>query len=201
MTTFTNQTKHSTTTASVSKSLVIVDSYSEIKTTTDSTNIHSANITRIGETFSNVNASILDSCKFYLSKLGSPTGTATAKLYAITGSYGVNATPTGSALATSDTFDISTLTSGRQLITFNFTNANRVTLSAATHYAILLDANSVTGDGVNFVQMGDDGTTASQSGELVWTTDNVNYSRLAGTSFATAFYVYGSPALTFVNKS
>jgi hypothetical protein len=47
----------------------------------------------------------LTKAKAMLSKTGSPTGNAVAKLYATTGGA-----PTGSALATSDNFDVSTIT-------------------------------------------------------------------------------------------
>jgi len=74
----------------------------------------------------------LDSAKFYFSKGGSPTGNAYAKVYAHSGTYGTSSVPTGAALATSDAVDVSGLSAALNLKTFNFSGANRISLSAST---------------------------------------------------------------------
>lgn len=57
----------------------------------------------------------LDSVKFYLKKTGTPTGTITAQIYPVTGTVGTNAKPNPPALATSTSFDVSTLTTSYQI--------------------------------------------------------------------------------------
>lgn len=82
---------------------------------------------------------------FYLSKSNSPTGTAVAKVYAHSGVFGTSSTPTGTALATSKTLDVSTLTGSLSEVTFNFADQNQnVTLAAATQYVITLEYSSGT---------------------------------------------------------
>lgn len=83
------------------------------------------------------NGGILSKSTFYLNKTGSPVGNVVSKVYAITGTYGSSAKPTGAALATSQPVDASTLSTSRELIDFIFTG--NVTLSNATYYAITVE--------------------------------------------------------------
>lgn len=152
----------------------------------------------VGQSFQNIYASILDSCKFYLKKVGNPTGNVYAKLYAHTGEYGVNGKPTGSALAVSDALDVSTLADSFQLTTFNFSGANRINLSADTYYCIefYYSGSSVFPD--NYIQIGGDHTSPNHSG-------NINYS-FNGNSWNTdispiidiIFYVYKALQIGYV---
>jgi hypothetical protein len=100
--------------------------------------IESASYTKAGNSFtSSANASLY-SCKFNLKKSGSPTGNATAYLYAHTGVYGTSSLP-GTLLATSNTFDVSTLTTSYQLIEFLFPGGQQPVLVAGMHYCIEFD--------------------------------------------------------------
>lgn len=92
----------------------------------------------------------LTKAKFYLDKDGSPTGNAYAKIYNITGTHGSNAIPTGSPIATSDAFNVATLTTSFAWITFNFTGNNRVLLSKDNKYAIALEFSG--GNDTNYVE-------------------------------------------------
>ena len=68
-------------------------------------------VTRVAQAFANgVVAQNLTRARFRLKKVGSPTGNLTVNLYSITGSFGTTAVPTGAALATSSTLDVTTLT-------------------------------------------------------------------------------------------
>lgn len=78
----------------------------------------------------------ITSVKFYLRKIGLATGIAHAVLYAITGTYGADATPTDNALATSDGFEVSTLTADFQLVTFTFNDSQQFIMQPNTHYSI-----------------------------------------------------------------
>jgi hypothetical protein len=95
------------------------------------------NITSISQSFTG-NGTPLTSCKFYLRKDGSPIGNAYVKLYAHSGTFGVDGVPTGPALATADTvLDISTLTTSYQLITFKFTTP--YTVVNGVHYCLAFE--------------------------------------------------------------
>lgn len=128
----------------------------------------------------------LYSAKFYLKKTGLPTGNAVAKLYNITGTSGVNATPTGAAIATSDNLDVSTLTGSKALVQLLFTGANAIALSASTNYAIAFEYSN--GDASNYVEVGTDTSSPTHAGNnsffytIAWADD---------ASTDTIFYVYG----------
>ena len=76
--------------------------------------------------------------KFYVKKEGSPAGNATAVLYAHSGNYGTSSVPTGAALGTSDTIDVSELGTNYSLITFTFTGAQQYTMIEGVKYCIAL---------------------------------------------------------------
>lgn len=166
----------------------LIDSYSE--SNQDNTQPVSAyhNEWR-GQSFTNSSAMTLDSAKFYLKKSGSPTGSGYVKIYAHTGTYGGLGKPTGAALATSGAFDVSTLTTSYQLITFNFSGAERITLSASTYYCVVF--YYAGGGETDFVQLGDDGSSPSHSGSENYSTDGTNWT--GNNENDACFYVYGEP--------
>jgi len=131
-------------------------------------------------------SSKLSSHKWYLKKLGSPTGNAVAVLYAHTGTYGTSSKPTGAALATSDNFDVSTLTTSYQLITFTFTGAQQYPLVNGTYYCMTIEYSG--GDHTNCVIVGLDGISPTHSG------NSAGYYNSAWTIYSARdeiFYVYG----------
>ena len=133
--------------------------------------------------------------KFYLKKTGSPIGNAHAVLYAMTGTYGTDGKPTGSALATSDGFDVSTLTTSNQLITFTFTGAQQYVMQPNTHYCIAYE-NPTTGtiDASNYVSYGVD-----TFGDATHSGNEFLYFDSSYTTYAyddAIFYVYGTPVST-----
>lgn len=166
--------------------IVTVDSYSEANysayTSVSSTAGHYLSL---GQSFTATGVT-LDNVQFYLRKNGSPTGNATAILYAHSGTYGTNSVPTGSVLARSDNFDVSTLTTSMQLITLNFTGANRYSLIAGTKYIILFEYSG--GDSSNYTSFALDNTSSSHTGNMVgsfsgsWNPTSTNDA---------IFYVYG----------
>jgi hypothetical protein len=173
----------------------IIDSYSEENQ--DGSGIIS---NTVGQSFTNNSGSIqLDSCKFYLKKggiSGSPTGNAVAKIYAHSGTYGTSSVPTGSALATSDNFDVSTLSGSFGLATFNFSGSNRIQLNDSTYYCVLIEYTN--GDEFDYVENGHDESSPSHSGnqfygsEGDWTAQN---------AVDVCFYVYGDTDFSFSSSS
>ena len=134
----------------------------------------------VGQSFTNVNPGILDSCKFYLKKTGVPTGNVTAKLFAHSGTYGTSSVPTGTALATSGNFDVSTLTGSYAVKTLSFTGANRITLAANTRYVLVLDGlNTFTT--TDCIVAGVDGSSPTHPGNAIKTTasDGVTWSAVS----------------------
>ena len=144
-------------------------SYSE--SNQDSTTDINDTIIGVAQSFTGTGG-ILSSCQFYLKKSGSPTGNAVAKIYAHSGTFGTSSIPTGAALATSDNFDVSTLTTSFALTTFTFSNnANWFTLVNATNYVVAIE---YTGTSSDFIQIGYDGSAPGHGG---------NYSSLTTTTW------------------
>jgi hypothetical protein len=149
------------------------------------------NTDSVGQAFVS-NGGTLDRVQFFVKKHGSPTGNAVARLWLVSGTVGVNAKPTGSSIATSDPFDVSTLTTTAQLITLMFSGANRYLMTAGTSYAIALEYTG--GDAVNhYVEPGFDQVfsgppTLEHSGNWVFRNTTSGWE---GDRFVdTAFYVY-----------
>lgn len=92
------------------------------------------------------NALHINSISVMLRKVNSPTGTAVLRIYALSGGV-----PTGSVLATSNTFNVSTLTTSFSLIKFTFSSA--FVPSASTLYGFYLDASSTTFSGSATIEM------------------------------------------------
>jgi hypothetical protein len=90
-----------------------------------------------GQSFTTLTSSYkITSVVFIGYKVGNPTGKAFAVLYAHSGVYGNSSIPTGSPLATSDGFDMSTLADSDRNITFTFNASQQYTMQATTHYCI-----------------------------------------------------------------
>ena len=175
--------------------MVLIDSYSETNqdTSGDANHIYpgvSGKPSDNGQSFTMLSTDHkLTSCKFYLKKVGNPTGVMRALLFAHSGTYGSSSLPTGNALATSDDFDPSTVgTVVYALYTFTFSGANQYQMVANTKYCIDLRVISGTWDNNNKISAGCDGSSPSHSGNLfqyygVWD----HYSG----AYDLCFYVYG----------
>ena len=73
-----------------------------------------------------------------------PAGNLTLKIYASAGTPGTNAVPTGSALATSDPIDQTTITTSYVMQTFNFSGANRISLTNGAYYFFVLETTGMS---------------------------------------------------------
>jgi hypothetical protein len=132
-----------------------------------------------GQSFRGIDAD-LDSCSFWLSKTLSPTGNAHAKLYDHLGTYGTSSVPTGGALATSDAFDVSTLTGSDVQIDFNFSVPH--TMSFGTAYVIVIEYTN--GDASNYVNVSLDVSSVAHSGNASYYLDSWIASDQADLCFA-----------------
>ena len=163
----------------------IIDSYSESNQSSFYYSDSSSN-TLVGQSFENIISDVLDICKFYLKKTGSPTGNATAKIYS--GSSNVYNSYPDTLLATSDTFDVSTLTTSYSLIQFTFSGANKITLSNDTWYHVVFSFSG--GNVSNYVNIGFDNSSPSHSGVSGYGVDLAHYNINSGGDLC--FYVYNT---------
>jgi hypothetical protein len=110
---------------------------------------------------------------FKINKVGSPTGSAYAKLYAHSGTYGSTSVPTGSPLAVSNAVDVSTIN-----ISFDtlFTFPAPYLLANGTYYVITLEYNG--GDVNNYLSVYFNNSSVHGG----------NYSELAGSWTYTSTY-------------
>ena len=180
----------------------LVDSYSEtnqniaftIKGTHPSSN---SDVSATGQSFTNTDTSKdITSVKFYLKKIGSPTGNINAVLYAHSGIYGSSSLPTGNALATSDGFEIGDVTGDFTLITFTFSGEEQYEMLADTYYCIVFQEESVTWSG-GYIHFGIDTTEPSHDGNLNY---YINGAWDGSNSYDGCFYVYGETALDVMEK-
>lgn len=148
------------------------------------------------QSFSVSSSATLDKCSFYLKKIGSPAGNAVAKIYAITGTYGTNALPTGTALATSDNFDVSAVASDFNLYSFNFSGVNKIKLTP-NYYCLTLEYAG--GTATNTINVGSDIVSLIHGGNAginslgSWTT-------ITSPQTDFIFYIYKTDSYTNIAK-
>lgn len=172
----------------------LIDSYSESNKDAND-DLSSGGNQYTGQSFAcSTSGLILDSCKFYLAKTGSPTGNATAQLYSHTGTYGSTGTP-DTLLATSGNYDVSALSTSFVLVTFTFSGANRVALTSGNKYFIVLNFSG--GGGADRLQIGIDSSSPSHGGNWVQKTTGA---WLAQSTLDGCFYVYGEAAAAGTSK-
>ena len=114
-----------------------------------------------GQSFTG-NGATIGSVMFQLKKVASPTGNAVAKIYAHSGTFGSSSVPTGTALATSDNFDVATLTTSLALSTLTFSGGNQITLTNGTNYVVTLEYSG--GDSNNYIQLTRDTSSPTHAG-------------------------------------
>lgn len=168
------------------------DSYSE----TNQTNVfvlYDTGDTGWGQSFAG-NGGLLSQAVFYLAKVGSPTGNATANIYAHSGTFGSSSVPTGTALATSATFNVATLSTSLALITFTFSGANQITLSNGTNYVVSVEYSG--GDVSNYVRVGYDNTSPTAAGNAAEL-----FGSWSSNSNDLCFYVYTAPLIDATSAS
>lgn len=147
------------------------------------TSLRSGSTVGAGQSFTG-DGQTLYSVRAYLKKAGTPTGSAYAKIYAHDGLYGTNSIPIGAALATSDAFSVSTLTTSYALIELKFTGSNQITLTNSTNYIISIEYSG--GSAGNTLDVGTDTSTPSHGGNFS-TWDGGTWTAVAGTDMC--FYI------------
>lgn len=92
-----------------------------------------------GQSFLSTSSGTLDKIKMYLKRRGTVTGSVFGKIYAHSGTFGTSSVPTGTALAVSDAVDVSTIDTSYELITFQFSGLDKITLEENTHYVVVVE--------------------------------------------------------------
>jgi hypothetical protein len=164
----------------------LIDSYGYEEATIAIT-LASTTYLQFGQAFTG-DGTAADTCRFYVIKVGSPTGNCRAKIYAETHEtdFGTDSEGTGTALATSDDYDVSTLSdSVFTLLQFTFTG--ETVLAAATKYVLVLEYAG--GDDDNYVAV------CADIDELLHDGNTCFYSSAYGwgsfSTMDTCFYLYG----------
>jgi hypothetical protein len=164
----------------------IIDSYSESNyNSTADFSLYNGSFGWRGQSFTG-NGSTLGKVTLYARKLGTPTGSVSVQIFAHSGTYGTSSIPTGSALATSDSFDPTTLSSSYALTDITFSGGNQITLTNGTHYVFV--ATGTTSDGSNNMQIGGDNTSPTAAGNESTSSDGTTFT--ASSSVDLCFYVY-----------
>lgn len=169
----------------------LIDSYSESNYTHGYVCTDVGHIQVIGQTFTGIKDYKLTSAKFYLENWNSATGDVSILLYAHTGTFGTDGEPTGPLLATSDSIDVSTISSSYELVEFTFSGENEYVLEDAS-YCIAVYYNEGTYnaniDLAVGLAVGFDITGSAEGNlfgfEIDWFTNG---------TYDTCFYVYGEP--------
>lgn len=161
----------------------VIDSYSEANQDNYSV-MHSTNKHGNAQCLTLASGKAITSVKAYLRLDGSPTGNAVVKIYAVTGTVGTDAYPTGAALATSGTLDVTTLTTSFVLYEFTFASPYS---AGAGDYAIALEYSG--GSAGNAVWYGLDASSPAHGGNLAQQDASDVWS--AAGSFDGIFYLYG----------
>lgn len=130
----------------------------------------------------------LDSCKFYLKKVASATGTLYARLYSHSGTYGTSSVGDALLATSTNTVDASTMSTTYSLITFNFDNT--YSMVANTNYVIAVTSDDHSADDT---AVGYDSTSPTHGGNGMY------YALGAWAAQSTRdqpFYVYGTASAT-----
>lgn len=144
----------------------------------------------------------------YLGKYGSPTGNASVKIYAHTGVYGSSSLPTGSAFATSDPFDVSTITSGYNQYNVTFNASQQYQMTHDGYYVWAWENPSSGIDSDNYVKVCRQSSTDPYSGSScryrnsAWEVIGANPGRdVAFRIYAEEQPVYGDPEYSQVRMN
>lgn len=173
---------------SIVSTLIEIDSYSETNQNATSS-LYVGTRIAVGQTFSTTINAELSKCKFYLKKTGTPAATsAYVKIYATSGVQGTSAIPTGTALATSDAFDPSTLTTSYVLTEIAFSGVNKITLTVGVTYALSIEHSGTNSS--NSIDVGVDTTSPTHAGNRFTSADAITFTAAATND--TIFYVYGN---------
>lgn len=157
-------------------------------------NIFSSTKKYWGQAFKPTSNYTLTSAAFNLSKSAGYSGTIVAKIYAVSGTYGSTATPTGSPLATSNSVSTSTLATFPSFgsISFTFSGANQIDLVSGTGYVVTVEPSNPN---ALYINIGTDGYGGNSSyyntSWTAWGAEDLEFT-VSGTQITTLYWVGGT---------
>lgn len=172
----------------------LIDTYNESNSSGSVISLRNGTYIYAAQSFTNDNVIILSHAKFYIKKVGSPTGNVTAYIYEHDGTYGTGSSPglTPLVLATSDTLDIETeVTTSFQVLELAFSGAEKITLTSSTYYIVALKYSG--GDSGNRLVAAIDTTSSTHDGNKSKSTTGATWTVDATEDLI--FYVYGDDTL------
>lgn len=108
---------------------------------------------------------MITTSSFFIKRLGNPSGNCVVKLYNVSGTVGVDALPTGSALGVTNEIDVTSLSTSFTKVFFAY---DPVPLLSASNYAIVLEFTG-TYDGSNRLDYGIDWSSPTDPGNIFFT--------------------------------
>ncbi len=166
---------------------IIADNYSE--SNQDGTTASSDGL--IGQSFTGNGESLVEAI-LYIKNAGT-TGDINCQIFAHSGSFGAG-TPTGSAIATSENIDSTTIGASYELVNCTFTGDDQIILTEGTNYFVVMNATSVTGS-KSQMGFGIDSSSPTHGGNVAYSLSSSWFSQTARDG---SFYIYtlgGSPLL------
>lgn len=137
----------------------------------------------------------LASAKFYLKKVGAPTGNITVKLNTQT----AGVIPTTPLLAVSNTYNIANLTTSYQMIEFTFPWYAQYLMAPSTVYVISVEYAG--GDASNYLHVGYDNSASSGSGNGSDKTGTTWTARTYDLCYGVYYWAYNTSTSTAVRAA
>lgn len=148
--------------------MAVIDSYSEVNYTGDFKLSGSGSL-EISQSFTG-NGQPIGSVQLYAYRQDAAVnGTMQALIYAHSGTFGTSSLKTGTALATSDTFTVTSMPvfpSTSALATITFSGANQIVLTNAVNYVLVFRDITLSGSSSG-LQMGVDSTSPTHAGNMI----------------------------------
>lgn len=176
----------------------LMDSYADTNQDTNySVSAGGVNFQGVAQSFTG-NGGTVDSAVFQLRKASAPTGNASFKLFAHSGTFGTSSIPTGTVLATSGTIDVSTLPTAYRLVKLTF--ASPYTTVNTTKYTMVVEFTG--GDTTNSLQVGRDASSPTHGGNAADSTDLSAWNAQSGRDLIFYISTAGAGGTTLsINKS
>jgi len=164
----------------------LIDSYSYLEATI-ALPLSSETYLEFGQSFTG-NGKAADICRFYIAKVGSPTGYCRAKIYNETNetAFGIDSIGSGTAIATSNDYDVSLL-SNSYIALIDFTFPGETVLNNLFKYVVVLEYTG--GDNDNYLAIGADIDAPSHDGNTCFYSSSYGWDSFS--NMDTCFYVWG----------
>ena len=162
----------------------LIDSYDQSNQSSTWTMYGGGLTTRLGQSFVPGKNFLPTSCDFYMRKEGTIVGDAYAKIYLVSAGL-----PIGSAVAVSNSIDVSILTASFSVIPFTFNPSNQI--NSGGNYAVFIEYTGA-GNASNKLLIGYDNTLPTHSGNIIYYVSSWS----ADTAEDLCFHLYGTEVVT-----